>query len=166
MIGRIKRAMLAAARTAGYEIVAIGPLYPAANRRSTMLVCHGVNTVVDVGANTGQYSSALRQAGYKDEILSFEPLSEAYEELEKKSRADPKWRVFHSAIGDENGEAEINIAGNSESSSLLPMLDTHVRSAPESQYRPTEIVQLSTLHSIIEPLLSKESRILLKIDTQ
>src|SRR5260370_8256528 len=102
MIGRIKRAMLAAARTAGYEIVAIGPLYPAANRRLTMLVHHGVNTVVDVGANTGQYSSALRQAGYKDEILSFEPLSEAYEELERKSRADPNWRFFHIPIRTSN----------------------------------------------------------------
>jgi FkbM family methyltransferase len=145
MIGRIKRAMLAAARSAGYEIVAIDPLYPAANRRLTMMTHHGVNTVVDVGANTGQYSSALRQAGYSGDILSFEPLSEAYEELEKKSGPDPKWRVFHSAIGDANGEAEINIAGNSESSSLLPMLDTHIRISPESQYLTTERVYVRTL---------------------
>ncbi len=166
MIGPIKRALLAAARSAGYEIVAIDPVYPAANRRLTMMAHHDVNTVVDVGANTGQYSSALRQAGYTEEILSFEPLSEAYAELEKKSRPDPKWRVFHCAIGDENGEAEINVAGNSESSSLLPMLDTHIRSAPESQYRATERVKVSTLDTMLEPLLSKESRVLLKIDTQ
>src|ERR1700681_4651475 len=99
MLGRIKRAMLAAARKAGYEIVAIGPLYPAANRRLTMMAHHGVNTVVDVGANTGQYASALRQAGYKEEILSFEPLSEAYETAAKKSPTAPKWRVLKSAIG-------------------------------------------------------------------
>ncbi len=153
MIGRIKQAMLAAARSAGYAIVAIDPLYPAANRRLTMMAHHDVNTVVDVGANTGQYASTLRQAGYTEEILSFEPLSEAYAELEKKSRPDPKWRVFHCAIGDENGEAEINVAGNSESSSLLPMLDAHIRSAPESQYRATERVKLSTLgyeHHVIK----------------
>jgi FkbM family methyltransferase len=166
MIGPIKRALLAAARSAGYEIVAIGPLYPTVNRRMTMIAHHGINTVVDVGANTGQYASALRQAGYPEEILSFEPLSEAYQELAKKSHSDPKWRVFHNAIGDQNGEAEINIAGNSESSSLLPMLESHIRSAPESQYRATERIQVSTLDSIVEPLLSKESRILLKIDTQ
>src|SRR5208282_4502119 len=100
MIGPIKRALLAAGRSAGYEIVPIGPVYPAANRRLTMMAHHGVETIVDVGANTGQYACALRQAGYKEDILSFEPLSEAYEELEKKSRSDPKWRVFHSAIGD------------------------------------------------------------------
>src|SRR5437899_12148230 len=151
MIGPIKRAMLAAARSAGYEIVAIDPVYPAANRRLIMMAHHDVNTVVDVGANTGQYASALRQAGYTEEILSFEPLSEAYAELEKKSRPDPKWRVFHCAIGDENGEAEINVAGNSESSSLLTMLDTQIRNAPESQYREIEHVKIRTLATLHLP---------------
>jgi len=166
MIGDIKRALLAAARRAGYEVVAIGPVYPAANRRLTMMAHHGINAVADVGANTGQYASALRQAGYKEDIFSFEPLSEAHLELERKSRSDPKWHVFHNAIGEENGEAEINVAGNSESSSLLPMLDTHLRSAPESKYRATERVKVCTLDSILAPRLSKESRLLLKIDTQ
>lgn len=166
MIGPIKRALLAAARRAGYEIVLIDPVYPAANRRLTMMAHHGVNTVLDVGANTGQYASALRRARYKEEILSFEPLSEAYVQLEMKSRPDPKWRVFQCAIGDENGEAEINIAGNSESSSLLPMLDMHLRNAPESQYRATEHVKVSTLDSVLQNVLSEESRVFLKIDTQ
>jgi FkbM family methyltransferase len=165
-MGPIKRAVLAAVRSAGYEIVSIGPVYPAANRRLTMMVHHGVKTVVDVGANTGQYATALRQAGYQDEIVSFEPLSAAYEELEKKSRLDSKWRVFHSAVGEEDGEAEINVAGNSESSSLLPMLDSHIRSAPESQYRAKERIKVSTLDSVLGPLLSKDSPVLLKIDTQ
>jgi FkbM family methyltransferase len=166
MLGPMKRAVLAAVRRAGYEIVKIDPIYPSANRRLTMIAHHRINTVIDVGANTGQYASALRRAGYKGEILSFEPLSDAYAELEKKSRHDPKWRIFNCAIGSENGEAEINIAGNSESSSLLPMLDAHLRSAPESKYRATERVKVSTLDSALENVLSKDSRAFLKIDTQ
>ncbi len=166
MIGPIKRTLLEAARRAGYEIVRIDPVTPVANRRRTMMTHHGVKAVVDVGANTGQYATALRQFGYKEEILSFEPLSEAYKTLEKASRRDPKWHVFQSAIGAENGEAEINIAGNSESSSLLPMLDMHLRNAPESRYQATERVKVSTLDSALEPVLSKDTRVLLKIDTQ
>jgi FkbM family methyltransferase len=166
MLGPIKRAILAAARNAGYEIVPISPVYPPANRRLTMINHHEIDAVVDVGANTGQYACALRQAGYKEEMFSFEPLREAYEDLEKKSHTDSKWHVFHTAIGEENGESEINVAGNSESSSLLPMLDAHLRSAPESQYRTTERVKLSTLDAILEPVLSNQSRVLLKIDTQ
>jgi FkbM family methyltransferase len=166
MLASIKRAIAAAVRRAGYEIVPIGPVYPSANRRMTMLTHHEIDTVLDVGANTGQYASALRRAGYKGEILSFEPLSDAYAELEKKSRNDSRWRVFNCAVGEENGEAEINIAGNSESSSLLPMLDAHLRSAPGSKYRATERVKVSTLDSALENVTSKESRLFLKIDTQ
>jgi len=164
--GPIKRALVAAARGAGYEIARTNPIYRTAARLVTMMTYNGVDAVVDVGANIGRFGTALRQAGYKGEILSFEPLSEAYGVLEKKSRTDPKWHAFQSAIGAENGEAEINIAGNSESRSLLPMLDMHLRNAPESQYRGKERVKVSTLDSALEKVLSKESRILLKIDTQ
>lgn len=153
-------------RRAGYEIVPIGPLYPSTNRRMTIIAHHGIDTVIDVGANTGQYASALRRAGFQGEILSFEPLSDAYAELEKNSRHDPAWRAFNCAIGAENGEAEINIAGNSESSSLLPMLDAHLRSAPQSKYRATERVKVRTLESALENVTSIGKRLLLKIDTQ
>src|SRR6266542_708311 len=66
-------------------------------RRLSMLRHHGVNTVLDVGANTGQYALALRRAGYEQAIFSFEPLSDAFGQLERKSRSDPNWRVFHCA---------------------------------------------------------------------
>jgi hypothetical protein len=110
MIGPIKRALRSVARVAVYEILPIDPVHPAANRRRAMMAHNGVEAVIDVGANKGQYASAPRRGGYKGDIFSFEPLSEAYKELERKSRRDPQWHVFHSAIGEENGEAEINIA--------------------------------------------------------
>jgi hypothetical protein len=46
------------------------------------------------------------------------------------------------------------------------MLDSHICSAPESHYRATERVKVNTLDSMLEPLLSEDSRVLLKIDTQ
>src|SRR5690242_20492587 len=98
MVASIKRVALSAVRRAGYEIVLIDAIYPSTNRLLTMITHHRIDTVIDVGANTGQYASALRKAGYTGRIISFEPLSEAYAELEKKSRPDPKWRVFQTAI--------------------------------------------------------------------
>ena len=59
------------------------------------------------------------------------------------------WQIaLQTAIGEENGEIEIQIAGNSHSSSILDMLDTHVRAAPDSKYIGKEKDALRTLDSI------------------
>lgn len=42
---------------------------------------HQVNLVFDVGANTGQFGRFLRDAGYRERIVSFAPLSEDRERL-------------------------------------------------------------------------------------
>ena len=166
MIGLMKRAVKTVARSMDLEIVRVSPVATVAHRRLTMIHHHGIGTVVDVGANIGQYASGLRKSGYKEKILSFEPLSEAYKALAKNALSDPKWRAFQTAIGAEDGEADINIAGNSASSSLLPMLDMHLDNAPASRYRSTERVKMSTLDGVLKDVVSNDSRVLLKIDTQ
>ena len=115
----------------------------------SMLRANNVNLIFDVGANTGQFGVLMREIGFDGKILSFEPLSEARESLLKISRNDSMWQVaLQSAIGEENGEIEINIAGNSQSSSVLDMLDTHVRAAPDSKYIGKEKVALRKLDTI------------------
>ena len=42
-------------------------------KRIELLRKYKVDFVFDVGANTGQYASQLRKAGYKGKILSFVP---------------------------------------------------------------------------------------------
>jgi FkbM family methyltransferase len=166
MNGLMKRALKAVAGQAGVEIVRISPVATTEHRRLTMMTNHGINVAVDVGANLGQFGSMLRRNGYRDEMVSFEPMRAVYSELEKRARPDPKWRVFNTAIGAENGEAEINISPTHASSSILPMMDLHVRNAPGSQYVSKERVRVSTLDSALGEVLSNGSHVLLKIDTQ
>src|SRR4051812_18806557 len=100
-----------------------------------------VNLVIDVGANVGQYGLRLRELGYRGRIVSFEPLSQAHEQLKRAARGDERWIIAdRMAIGAENAETEIHVSGNSVSSSVLDMLDTHVTAAPGSAYVSSEKV--------------------------
>ena len=100
------------------------------------LVLHNVTTVLDVGANFGQFATTLRQAGFKGRIVSFEPQSQAYAGLVRAATSDPLWDVApRCAVGAAAGEIEMNISNNSVSSSALPMLPDHVESAPDFALR-------------------------------
>ena len=107
------------------------------------------DVILDVGANTGQFAKGLRTNGYHGHIISFEPLSEAHSMLASAAASDPLWDVVERcAVGASATWTAINIAGNSYSSSLLPMLDLHREAAPESAYQGTEPCHVITLELV------------------
>lgn len=133
----------------------------------TMLSRHNVDIVFDVGANTGQFATTLRRAGYTGRLVSFEPLSSAHAELLEASRGDKQWDIApRVAIGDNEGEIEIHIAGNSVSSSALEMLESHAKAAPDSAFVGTERVPLTRLDTVAGTYLGADAVSFLKIDTQ
>jgi FkbM family methyltransferase len=126
-----------------------------------------IDLVLDVGANKGQFASEIRHCGYAGRIVSFEPLSQAHGELLQSNAWDPKWDAYpRCALGDHDGEVEINIAGNSYSSSILPMLEAHRSAAPESAYEGKEIVPIKMLDAVAGQYLKDARAPFLKIDTQ
>jgi FkbM family methyltransferase len=161
LLQALKVRACSAAHGFGYDIHRSSNPYP------TMLFSSlGIDLLIDVGANKGQYAVSRRKSGYKGEILSFEPLSSAHAKLLVLAREDPRWTIAdRMAIGDRSGEIIINLAGNSESSSVLPMLKTHLAAAPESRYIATESVPLRRLDDILEPT-AVGRRIFLKLDVQ
>jgi len=126
------------------------------------------DVILDVGANTGLFGESVRRLGYRGHLVSFEPLSQAHATLTAAASVDPLWDVVERcAVGASEGSAKINIAGNSHSSSLLPMLDRHRETAPESEYRGTEQCPVITLDAFIERTFSDPTTLFgLKIDTQ
>jgi FkbM family methyltransferase len=132
-----------------------------------MFTANGVDLVLDVGANSGGYATSLRDAGYQGRILSFEPLSSAHAGLVAAAAADTAWSAApRMALGERDGDVTINIAGNSASSSLLPMTAQHETAAPESVYVGTETVQVRRLDGVRHPYIDSASAPFLKIDTQ
>ena len=132
-----------------------------------MLTLHEIDLVLDVGGNIGQFASHLFAIGYQGKIVSFEPLSSAYNQLLVNSRSNNNWQVAERcAVGDCNGEIEINIAGNSESSSILPILPSHTDAASRSAYVDSERVKIFKLSEIAASYIKQSQSTLLKIDTQ
>lgn len=127
-----------------------------------------VDVIFDVGANTGQFARGIRASGYVGQIFSFEPLSTAHAELLLNAHDDMLWHIVdRCAVGSENSTAKINIAGNSYSSSILPMMPLHEEAAPESVYLDCEECPVVTLESFIEHAFPNPSMSIgLKIDTQ
>jgi FkbM family methyltransferase len=125
------------------------------------------DVVFDIGANIGQYVEELRAGGYGGRIVSFEPQSVAHADLLRRSASDDRWTVAaRMALGDAHGEANINIAGNSYSSSLLSMGALHREAAPEADYIGTESVPVRTLDSVAGEYLRDGERLMIKIDVQ
>ncbi|WP_395703426.1 FkbM family methyltransferase [Aquabacterium sp.] len=136
-------------------------------RMQLRLKTQRIDTVLDVGANDGGYARALRAAGFEGRILSFEPLDDAHQRLCQQAEGQAGWAVApRMALGASEGEVEINVAGNSASSSILPMLDRHLEAAPNSRYVSQQQVPLRRLDAVAHPLIEQARAIHLKIDTQ
>jgi FkbM family methyltransferase len=156
-------------RRLGYEVHAYTPgpvLSDEDVRRVKLLRSEGIDAVLDVGANAGQYAQRLRAAGYTGRIVSFEPLAEAFAALQRAAAADPRWDARRLALGDADGEGAIHVAANSWSSSLLDMGERHLASAPESAYISTEQVATARLDTIWDDVVGAEERPFLKLDVQ
>jgi FkbM family methyltransferase len=123
--------------------------------------------VIDVGANVGQFAQWVRGTGFTGEIISFEPLPEEHAVLVAAAEQDPSWTVApRCALGATESSADIHVAGNSQSSSLLDMKELHSANAPTSAYVDTIETPVRRLDDALADAGFDATDALLKIDTQ
>jgi FkbM family methyltransferase len=128
---------------------------------------HAIDLVIDVGANAGQFARELLHIGYEGDVHSIEPLPDAHRQLQHAAATHTRWTVHERlAVGNSQGEVEMIVAGNSLSSSVLPMLERHAQAAPQSRPVGRVRVQQTTLDRLYGETLSAQRSVLLKIDTQ
>jgi FkbM family methyltransferase len=135
-----------------------------------VLRASGADVVLDIGANLGQFAQLVFDVGFKGTVVSFEAQPEVHRELLKRARmrsVPGKWIVADcSALGSTSGTIEMNIAGNSLSSSLLPMRAAHAEAAPASRYISKKLVKLERLDDAAARVVPADASLFLKIDTQ
>jgi FkbM family methyltransferase len=157
-------ALKATARRAGVELLRFNPTNSLDAARPLILRDQRIDLAIDAGANEGQWARELRAGGYRGQIVSFEPLAAAHARLAAVTASDPAWTVHRLALGDREGEATLNVAGNEgASSSLLAMRDQHRRVAPHAAYVAEETIRIRRLDAVDLPV---GERLMLKLDVQ
>ena len=127
------------------------------------LFSRGVNLVLDVGANEGQYGRGIRDQGYRGRIHSFEPISGVFEKLNRRVASDRQWNVSNFALGAEVGTAEINVTQNTVYSSIKPQSQMISDFSKKSVILGIETVKVEKLDNLE---FDQNDVIFLKIDTQ
>lgn len=125
-----------------------------------------LNTIIDVGANKGQFAGRVRALGWRGEIISFEPLIKPFKLLEIHAAKDPKHLVYQYGLGDENIDTEINVASNHGASSSILEIDPTVSEAFSITTVSRESVKIRRIIDINSELSLNLEKSLLKIDTQ
>ena len=129
------------------------------------LLNSGIRTVLDVGANIGQFARAIHEVLPKAVIYSFEPLPDCFTELQRAMSGVATFRAFNTALADRDGEAEFYRSSWSPSSSLLPMEELHKQNFPFTAGESRQTVRTRRLDECAKGLMV-EKEILVKIDVQ
>jgi FkbM family methyltransferase len=153
-------------RHRGWDLVRYLPNWHPLARRMDLIERYRLDTIIDIGANIGQYGEHMRSLGFKGKIISFEPMAHAYAQLEKNCEGDKKWEAHHLGIGHFDGEAEINIAKNDVESSLLGSSAFTGLTNPNFAYLRQEKITMARLDTVLPKLTSPSDRLYLKTDTQ
>lgn len=123
-----------------------------------------LNTVVDVGANVGQFALLTLRVQPKAAIHSFEPLSAAAETFRKVIGHNPRVTLHRCALGAEQAVMPIHVTSRADSSSLLaPTLQPKI--FPGTHTVKREEVSVMPLHLAL-PAGQITAPALLKIDVQ
>lgn len=138
-------------------------------RLKTILEKYQINTVLDVGANEGQFAKELRNIDYKGRIISFEPISSTFEVLNQAAQSDPNWDVYKLALGRQTGEQKIYVADTSVFTSFLKSNSWCEQEFGKSSVGSREeTVTVRRLDEMLNEILDDfdQARMYLKMDTQ
>lgn len=128
-----------------------------------------IRSVVDVGANVGQFARWTRELFPDASLFCFEPQPEACQELRSWAATQAKpVTVFETALGTESGFVNMRAhADHSPSSSLLETTQLTSDLYPQTRAQREIRVALSTLDDAMDPHMSGLSDdLLVKLDVQ
>jgi FkbM family methyltransferase len=167
----IKEVASRMAASLGYAIIPTWRLerWPLQCHLRTLFERYAVDTVLDVGANAGQYRDFLRsEVQFEGVIHSFEPLASLAQAMQVRARCDDRWHVHPFALGAREDLLELNVTASDVFSSFL---EADVGGNPAFQAHTSQVrresVRVRALDDVLPELgVDGPERLYLKVDTQ
>lgn len=125
-----------------------------------------IATVLDVGANRGQFAQWLTDYGFRGQIHLFEPLPEAYAALNAAGAGRPGWIAHEYALAAREGEAVLNVGRNDETSSLQSVAKDDAAKLTALEVVDKLTVRTRRLDNVLAECRIDPARAFLKIDAQ
>src|SRR5919199_1024433 len=85
----------------------------------------GINTVIDIGANTGQFTQLVHTIPPRARLYAFEPLPDCFATLVRRAAHIPNFTAFNVGLGRAEGTLTFHRNPYADSSSFRPMTDLH-----------------------------------------
>jgi FkbM family methyltransferase len=125
----------------------------------------GCKTIIDIGANRGQFSLAARHLHPTACIEAFEPLPAPALTYSAVFAGDGKVRLHGVAIGPDRKQATIHLSGRDDSSSLLPITATQDTLFAGTAETGVAMIDVGPLRDFIDEARITQPAVL-KIDVQ
>ena len=122
-------------------------------------------TVIDVGANVGQFAIAAAKTFPGVAVHSFEPNPPCAAKLRANVTSLGNIKVYELALGENEGKIEFHVNSHSHSSSILPLAKSHLDAFPQARETSVIPVKVSTLDRVFHEVEMQEP-VLLKLDVQ
>lgn len=159
----LKRALVNTLHSSGFDIVRIHK----GDHYFPELQKYPIRSVIDIGANRGQFAKKALAAFPNAQLYCFEPIPETFQGLEGilKPHRD-RVQCFNVALGEKTGSIQMFLhRDHDDSSSFLPTTDLHTRLYPMVQHQTAVPVSMITLDQAMEHT-SLRPEILVKLDVQ
>jgi FkbM family methyltransferase len=130
----------------------------------------GIRTVIDIGANRGQFARHISRLIPEANLFCFEPLAGPFSELERWARHDSAGRAkaFNVGLGDRSGTTQMfEHIDHSTSSSLLTSTELAAELYPILTRQAPREVRIARLDDfIVETGIELKPEVLIKLDVQ
>ena len=125
----------------------------------------GFRTVLDIGANTGQFALSARFAFPQARLYSFEPLPDCFAKLNQNLAGASNFQAFNVGLGATSGSLAFEQNQFSAASSFLKLTPTYSSEFPAKTQTSSIAVKVEPL-DVIAKQLSLTPPLLVKIDVQ